>query len=190
MDGPHILILDEPTNHLDIDSRRALVDAINSFEGAVLIIAHDRSLLEMVADRFWLLDDGQCLPFDGDLDDYADHVLGRTKSSDNSDRDSASSSKGGNQKAIRQARAALRAQLAPLKKAIENIEKNIEAETQKRRQWSELLADSDLYTKDPGKVQTLQQAIGQSLKRAETLESQWLAAQEDLERAQSEIISD
>jgi ATP-binding cassette subfamily F protein 3 len=190
MDGPHILILDEPTNHLDIDSRRALVDAINSFEGAVLIIAHDRSLLEMVADRFWLLDNGQCQPFDGDLDDYADHVLGRTKSADNSDRDSASSTKGGNQKAIRQARAALRAQLAPLKKAIENIEKNIEAETQKRRLWAELLADSDLYTKDPGKVQTLQQAIGQSLKRSDTLESQWLAAQEDLERAQSEIMID
>jgi len=126
MDAPHILILDEPTNHLDIDSRRALVDAINSFQGAVLIIAHDRSLLEMVADRFWLLDQGQCHPFDGDLDDYADHVLGRTqtksnlaKSNPNRDQDS----KAANQKALRQARAQAREKLAPLKKSIEKIEK-------------------------------------------------------------------
>src|SRR6201999_4258698 len=79
MDGPHLLILDEPTNHLDIDSRRALLDALNDYEGAVLIITHDRSLIELVADRLWLTADGRVKPFAGDLDDYARFVLDRAR---------------------------------------------------------------------------------------------------------------
>lgn len=70
MDAPHILILDEPTNHLDIDSRRALLDALNEYTGAVILITHDRSLMELVADRLWLAADGTVKPFDGDMDDY------------------------------------------------------------------------------------------------------------------------
>jgi ATP-binding cassette subfamily F protein 3 len=79
MDAPHILILDEPTNHLDIDSRRALLDALNDYSGAVILITHDRSLMEMVADRLWLAADGTVKPFDGDMDDYAKFVLDRAK---------------------------------------------------------------------------------------------------------------
>ena len=71
MEAPHLLILDEPTNHLDIDSRRALLDALNDYEGAVILITHDRSLMELVADRLWLAADGTVKPFDGDMDDYA-----------------------------------------------------------------------------------------------------------------------
>ena len=74
-EAPHLLILDEPTNHLDIDSRRALLDALNDYEGAVLLITHDRSLMELVADRFWLTAGGTIRPFDGDLEDYARLVL-------------------------------------------------------------------------------------------------------------------
>jgi ATP-binding cassette, subfamily F, member 3 len=77
--GPHLLILDEPTNHLDIDSRRALLDALNDYEGAVILITHDRSLIEMVADRLWLTADGRIKPFAGDMDDYARFVLERAK---------------------------------------------------------------------------------------------------------------
>ena len=77
MDAPHLLILDEPTNHLDIDSRRALLDALNDYEGAVILITHDRSLMELVADRLWLAADGGVKPFDGDMDDYAKTVLER-----------------------------------------------------------------------------------------------------------------
>ena len=79
MAEPHLLILDEPTNHLDIDSRRALLDALNDYEGAVILITHDRSLIELVADRLWLTADGQIKPFAGDMDDYARLVLERAK---------------------------------------------------------------------------------------------------------------
>src|SRR3954447_7432435 len=79
MEAPHLLILDEPTNHLDIDSRRALLDALNDYEGAVILITHDRSLMELVADRLWLAADGGIHPFDGDMEDYARYVIDRAR---------------------------------------------------------------------------------------------------------------
>ncbi len=79
MAAPHLLILDEPTNHLDIDSRRALLDALNDYRGAVILITHDRSLMELVADRLWLAADGTVAPYEGDMDDYAQLVLDRAK---------------------------------------------------------------------------------------------------------------
>jgi len=79
MEAPHLLILDEPTNHLDIDSRRALLDALNDYDGAVILITHDRSLMELVADRLWLAADGGIEPFDGDMEDYAAFVLDRAR---------------------------------------------------------------------------------------------------------------
>jgi ATP-binding cassette subfamily F protein 3 len=79
MTAPHLLILDEPTNHLDIESRRALLDALNDYEGAVILITHDRSLIELVADRLWLTADGHIKPFIGDMDDYARFILDRVK---------------------------------------------------------------------------------------------------------------
>ena len=68
--APHILLLDEPTNHLDIDARDALVEAINGYQGAVILITHDPNLIELTADRLWLIDGGRCKAFDGDLNDY------------------------------------------------------------------------------------------------------------------------
>ena len=74
-DGPHLVVLDEPTNHLDIDSRAALIEAINDYPGAVVLVSHDRYLLEACADRLWRVADGGVTPFDGDLDDYRKLVL-------------------------------------------------------------------------------------------------------------------
>jgi ATP-binding cassette, subfamily F, member 3 len=79
MPAPHLLILDEPTNHLDVDSRRALLDALNDYQGAVILITHDRSLMELVADRLWLAADHTVAPFEGDMDDYARFVLDRAR---------------------------------------------------------------------------------------------------------------
>ncbi|MBA4792816.1 MAG: ABC-F family ATP-binding cassette domain-containing protein [Phenylobacterium sp.] len=78
-EAPHLLILDEPTNHLDIDSRRALLEALNAYDGAVILITHDRSLMELVADRLWLAAEGKIRPFDGDMDDYARYVIDLAK---------------------------------------------------------------------------------------------------------------
>ncbi|TJW32496.1 MAG: ABC-F family ATP-binding cassette domain-containing protein, partial [Mesorhizobium sp.] len=75
-EGPNLFILDEPTNHLDIDSRESLIHALNEFPGAVILISHDRHLLEATADRLWLVKDGTVNPYDGDLDDYKTLVTG------------------------------------------------------------------------------------------------------------------
>lgn len=80
--APHLLILDEPTNHLDIDSRAALIEAINEYEGAVVLVSHDRYLLEACADRLWLVDQGTVRAFDGDMDDYARIVLSKSREAD------------------------------------------------------------------------------------------------------------
>ncbi len=77
--GPHLLIMDEPTNHLDIDSRAALIEAINDFKGAVILVSHDRYLLDACADRLWQVADGGVKPFDGDMDDYKTMILGTEK---------------------------------------------------------------------------------------------------------------
>jgi ATP-binding cassette subfamily F protein 3 len=84
--GPNLIILDEPTNHLDIDSRAALADAINDFAGAVIMVSHDRYLIEMCADRLWLVANNKVTPYDGDIDDYRRDVLNVRASKDDDER--------------------------------------------------------------------------------------------------------
>src|SRR5690606_32609863 len=81
-DAPHLLILDEPTNHLDVDAREALVQALNGFDGAVLIVSHDRHMLELTADRLVLVDGGTARDFDGSMDDYVAFILGKSAAND------------------------------------------------------------------------------------------------------------
>src|SRR5579872_6790732 len=78
-DAPQLLLLDEPTNHLDIDAREALVKALADFEGAVLLITHDPHLVELIAERLWLVADGTVRPFDGDLDEYRALLVERAR---------------------------------------------------------------------------------------------------------------
>ncbi len=108
-DAPHLLILDEPTNHLDVDSREALVQALNGYDGAVILVSHDRHMVELTADRLVLVDDGKAVDYAGSIDDYIDFVLGRNQPK-------ASRDSGGKSKVDRKAAAKARDEAAALKK--------------------------------------------------------------------------
>src|SRR5690606_14653233 len=124
--GPHLLILDEPTNHLDVDSREALIRALNEFEGAVILISHDRHLVEASADRLWIVRDGTVASFDGDMDSYRNLLLAE-RSARNRERtkDAGSEPRIGRAEQRRTA-AERRAELAPLRKAMQQAEKLVE----------------------------------------------------------------
>ena len=129
---PHVLLLDEPTNHLDIDSRQALVQAINSFEGAVVLISHDPHLIELTADRLWLVAGGQVKSFDGDMDDYRKLLTEQRRDDDDdsaADRrrngDGTATHTAAGRKEQRRASAEQRAANAHLRKAAVEAEKAI-----------------------------------------------------------------
>ena len=179
MDAPHLLILDEPTNHLDIDSRRALLDALNDYMGAVILITHDRSLMELVADRLWLAADGTIKPFDGDMDDYAKFVLERAKQAVKP-----------TQVARETAKAATAA--TPKKAAIDPLRRKVEAAeqvmTRCARNLAELdaqLADPDLYVKNPGKVAELTKRREHAKSKLDEAEEAWMALAEELAEAEA-----
>ena len=192
MEAPHLLILDEPTNHLDIDSRRALLDALNGYEGAVLIITHDRSLMELVADRLWLVNDGTVSPYEGDMDDYAKLVLDRAKAARAHDAEEARADKGDKTapavsgKEARQAAAAARAKIAPLKKTVEAIEKRMEKLNAEIAKCDEALSDPDLYTKAPAKAVELGKQKAKAEDQLMQAEGEWLEAAEAYETAKTE----
>ncbi len=143
-DGPNLFILDEPTNHLDIDSREALVMALNDFPGAVILISHDRHLIEATADRLWLVKDGAVKPYDGDMDDYRTEVTGvSANSKEKREADKAS-------KADKRREAAARRQaLEPLAKEIKATEGLMERLRKRLDVIEDQLADPKLYERDP-----------------------------------------
>jgi ATP-binding cassette subfamily F protein 3 len=179
--GPHLVILDEPTNHLDIDSRSALIEAINDHAGAVILVSHDRYLLEACADRLWLVADGHVTPFEGDLDDYRRLVL--------SDR----SPQGGGRKAargagagradIRRAAAQMRIETAPLRRRIADAETAVQRLTDEIARIDAALADAGLFTRDPAKAAALAKARAAAVSALADAESEWFAASAALEAA-------
>ena len=185
--GPHLLILDEPTNHLDVDSREALMQALNEFEGAVILISHDRHLVEASADRLWIVRDGTVTPFDGDMDDYRQLLLAE-RSARNRERakDGAGSEPRVGRAEQRRAAAERRAELAPLKKAMQQAEKEVERITAEIARIDAALADTGLYARDPDKAQRLSIDRGLAAKRLADAEEAWLAAIEAYEAAASE----
>jgi ATP-binding cassette subfamily F protein 3 len=173
-DAPQILILDEPTNHLDIDAREALVKALADFEGAVLLITHDPHLVELVADRLWLVADGSVRPFDGDLDDYRALLAERARPVGKAEIAA--------RKDDRRDRAAVRAALAPLRKQAKDAEALLNKLTAERAAIEAKLADPGLYA--PGRVSDMAAANARlvSIRReAVAAEAAWLAAEEALE---------
>ena len=179
-DAPHLLILDEPTNHLDIDAREALVKALAEYEGAVLLITHDPHLVELVADRLWLVADGTVRDFDGDLDEYRALLADRARAGS---RDEAAPA-GGAKAAERRERVQNRAQLAPLRQRLKEVDKLLERLGLEAKLIEKRLADPDTYAKrsseDIAWATTRAAAIA---KEVAALEEEWLELSEKLDAA-------
>ncbi len=172
-DKPHLLVLDEPANHLDIDSRAELIRSLNGYEGAVVVISHDRNLLEAVVDRLWLVDSGKVDPFDGSLEDYRALQLEKTKT-DKKQKPKEDNSR----KRNRQDRAESLKKIAPLKRKTEKLEKKFEAAQIKLTQIDARLATEDLFTTAPEEAVKLGQDRAKIDALIESLELDWLAALE------------
>jgi ATP-binding cassette subfamily F protein 3 len=186
---PHVLLLDEPTNHLDIDSRQALVQAINSFEGAVVLISHDPHLIELTADRLWLVAGGTVKSFDGDMDDYR-KLLTEQRRDDDEDDSAADRRRNGDgtathtaagRKEQRRASAEQRAANAHLRKAAVEAEKRLEKLQQKKTALEARLADPEVYNGPTVKLLELQLRYGDLKREIETAEDAWLETQSALE---------
>jgi ATP-binding cassette subfamily F protein 3 len=185
---PHLMVLDEPTNHLDIDTREALVAALNTFEGAVILISHDPHLVEMVADRLWLVGNGAVTPFDGDMADYRKLLLKESREARREQSAAAREAKSEtapaiNRKEDRRAAAEARQKLAPLKKVAEKLEKDVEKLALKKAQLETTMADPKLYQGPSDKVATLQKNLGELNKSIEDAEIAWMEALEAYETA-------
>jgi len=184
-DAPHLMILDEPTNHLDIDSREALVSALNAYEGAVVLISHDPHLIELAADRLWLVANGQVQSFDGDLEAYKKYLLDQAREARREGKEPREATP--NRKDERRAAAEMREKLAPLRKKVQEAEKRMESLGKKKSDLEAKLADPKLYEGPSDKVQTLQRDLGEVEKSLAAVEEDWFAAHEALEEAQNAI---
>ena len=169
--APNLLILDEPTNHLDIDSRNALIQALNEYPGAVILISHDRHLIEATVDRLWLVHDGTVKNYDGDLEDYRELIIsgGKPKAAKTPVEDTRSKAE------QRRSAADRRASMAPLKKQIDMAEKKtakIEAIIAK---LDADLANPKLYTQSPEKAKVMIQARANAAAELSKIEEEWLS---------------
>ena len=179
-DAPHLLILDEPTNHLDIDAKEALIRALADYTGAVLLITHDPHLVELVADRLWLVADGTAAAFDGDMDDYRQRLSGIIAAQSARPEPAAAS-----RQDDRRERAEVRAALAPLRRMAQEAEKRIAKLTAERARVEAILADPEFYAKRSGADVTKGQMRLAELNRdIEAAEEEWLEASGALEAAQ------
>ncbi len=183
LDKPHILLLDEPTNHLDMDSRQALIEAINAFPGAVVIVSHDPHILELTVDRFWLIEKGRVQPFDGDLEDYRNRFVEAAPQARDKTRGEAAADPVNDRKRA----AERRQQLAPLKKQLQQAETRVAALEKERAKLKESLADPALYGKGVSRLLDLQKQLGTVEKDLSLAESQWLDLQDKWERAAAEV---
>ena len=142
--APHMLLLDEPTNHLDIDAREALVQALNSFEGAVVLVSHDPHLVSLVADRLWLVRDGRCQSYDGDVTDYRRSILDAGREARREEK-RAEMRPTASKRENRRKRAEDRAAKASLRQTVRNAEKHMEAVARERDALAAKLADPAIY---------------------------------------------
>ncbi len=176
--GPHLLILDEPTNHLDIESRQALVEAINDYEGAVILVSHDRFLVEACADRLWLVSDGTVKTFDGDMDDYRRLVLAGPER-----EEKAADSSGGRQAEARRAGVERRAALAPLRRKLEGIEARIAKLTAAIAKIDAALEDGTAFRENAAKAGEIARMRAEAASALAAAEDEWLTVSTEIEAA-------
>jgi ATP-binding cassette subfamily F protein 3 len=179
---PNVLILDEPTNHLDIESRRALVEALNAYPGAVLLVTHDGHFIRLVADTLWIVGEGTCRPFEGDLDDYRQSILEARR-----ERRRAESPvperRPTSRRAARRDAAEARIAAQPLRRAAEVADAELARCTAEKAEIQRRLADPGLYDGPPDELRQLLKAQGEVEKRLAAAETAWLAAHEALHGA-------
>ncbi len=166
--APHVLVMDEPTNHLDIDSREALILAINDYEGAVVLISHDRHIIETCVDRLWIVNNGTVQPYDGDMDEYTDLVLGRNKPR-----------KAAKVEAVAAPVAQKPKLAAPvLKKMIQELDIKIMKAKDKLIVLDQVLADPMIYKDEPKKAADYGKLRTKFAKELEVFENEWLELSE------------
>jgi ATP-binding cassette, subfamily F, member 3 len=177
--GPNMIILDEPTNHLDIDSRAALAEAINEFPGAVIMVSHDRYLIEACADQLWVLADRAVTSFDGDLDDYRRMVLSARGMRTNS-RDRGNNERGGGRDKAARNRSEKR---VPLKQKISDAEAEIARINGIISKIDSALSLPDLFKRDPKQAAQLTKARAGAESALQRAEEEWLAASSQYDEA-------
>ncbi|CAN1566459.1 Uup ATPase components of ABC transporters with duplicated ATPase domains [Rhabdaerophilaceae bacterium] len=178
-EGPHLLILDEPTNHLDIPMRDALVDALANYKGAVIIVSHDRALLDAACDRLWLVADGRVKGFDGDIDAYAKQILEARRDVGKREADSSGTS----QRDERRAAAERRQNLKPLRERARLLEQQVEKLTALLARADDALANPAIFRDAPAKASQLAKDRAMLAEKLALAEEEWLSVMGDLEGA-------
>ena len=185
-EAPQLLLLDEPSNHLDVDAREALVQALNAFDGAVVLVTHDPHLIALTAERLWLVANGTVAPFDGDLEDYRRLLQDERRAARTSAAAKDDAAPRASRKDKRRANAQARAAVAHLRRAIRDAEARIETLSRERDLLEARLADPAVYNGPTADLQELQVRFGE-IKRALTeAENAWLDAQTAAEAATDE----
>ena len=182
LDKPNLLILDEPTNHLDIDAREELLTALNEYDGAVVIISHDRRLIEACADRLLLVADGRVTPYDGDLEDYQRMILSKTAEPERASARDTQSSKAEQRREAASKRQALK----PLKQAMDKYEREVTALHGEIETIDAQLAAPGLFDKDPAKGKDLSKKRADTVRALTAAEARWIEAAERYEAAQDD----
>ena len=181
-EAPHLLILDEPTNHLDVDAREALVQALNDYRGAVVLVSHDRHMLELTTDRLVLVDGGTAREYAGSLDDYTDLILGRNQES-GGDRPAAKR----NRKDERRAEAEARAQGQSLRRAAQAAEAEIARLEARKQQIERAMFDPASANAEDSKrtMSELMKLLAETGAKLGEAEKRWLEASEAMEKTKA-----
>ncbi|WP_163934767.1 ABC transporter ATP-binding protein [Paraferrimonas sp. SM1919] len=184
---PNLLLLDEPTNHLDLEMRHALTMALAQFEGAMIIVSHDRHLLKACCDDFYLVDNQQIAPFTGDLEDYHSWLLESAKSAKSSLNSATKNSVSQDKKELKRQQAELRKQLSPLKKSQQTLEQQQAKLTEQLNNIEQQLADNSLYSED-NKNKLKQLLLDQASLKEQLEESEldWLDLQQQIENIEAQ----